>query len=356
MAAMADSYPPPDRRLDMASAIFGFAFMCGLISDGWSHAHYVTDTYFTLPHATFFTAFMALAAVTIVTGIRNRKRGYSWKRMLPRGYVPSFWAAILFFPGLPADMAWHLINGVEKSLAVLLSPTHLYLAVCIAIMMTGPLRAALVSPPEKRFVAQLPMLLSACTFFMLLQFFTQYAFAFDAGFSRAMAPAGFQDVDRSGNLVQIVNVFYREIEGLFAVVVHAVLIAGFVVFLTRAFRLVPGSFTLLFTVGIGTLAAMTSNDPVTYVVNVLDGLLTGVAADVLYAAMRPSDALGAFRAFATIVPAINVAFFWLLEAVLVGGTWWPINLVLGCILVPAVIGLLLSVLASLPSKAALSAA
>jgi hypothetical protein len=356
VAATADSYPQANPRLDWASAILGFAFMCGLIGDGWSHAHYVTDTYFTLPHAMFFSAFMALAAVTIVTGIQNRRLGYSWKRMLPRGYGPSFWAALLFFPGLPADMVWHLINGPEKSLAVLLSPTHLYLAACIAVMMTGPLRAALAAPPEKRFASQLPMLISACAFFMLLQFFTQYAFAFDAGFSRAMAPAGYQDVDRSGNLTQIVNVFYRQIEGLFAIVVHAVLIAGFVVFLARSFRLVPGTFTLLFTVGIATIAAMTSNDPTTYAVNVLDGLLTGIIADALYAAMRPSDAIGAFRAFATLVPAIHFALFWLLEAVFVGGTWWQLNLVLGSIVIAAVIGLLLSVLAALPSKTALSAA
>jgi hypothetical protein len=356
MAARADSYPAASPQLDWASAILGFAFMCGLIGDGWSHAHYVTDSYFTPAHAIFFSAFTLLAAITLVTGVRNLRRGYPWRRMLPRGYMLSFWAALLFFPGVPADLTWHLIAGPEKSLAVLLSPTHLYLAACIAVMMTGPLRAALAAPARAKLAAQLPMLISACAFFMLLEFFTQYAFAFDAGFSRAMAPVGYQDLDRSGNLPQIVNVFYREIEGLFAIFVHALLVAGFVVFLTRSFRLAPGAFTLLFTLGIGTMAAMTSNDPTTYAVNLLDGLLTGAIADALYAKMRPSDAVGSFRAFAALVPATHFALFWLLEAALAGGTWWEPNLVLGSIVIPAAIGLLLSAIASPPPAAALPSA
>jgi hypothetical protein len=356
MAARKDSYPAASPQLDWASATLGFAFMCGLIGDGWSHAHYISDSYFTPAHAIFFSAFTLLAAITLVTGIRNRRRGYPWSRMLPRGYALSFWATLLFFPGIPADLTWHLIMGPEKSLAVLLSPTHLYLATCIAIMMTGPLRAALAAPPRPKLTSQLPMLISVCAFFMLLEFFTQYAFAFDAGFSRAMAPVGYNDIDRSGNMAQIVNVFYRQIEGLFAVFVHAILIAGIVVFLARSFRLAFGAFTLLFTIGIGTMAAMTANDPTTYLVNLSDGLLTGVIADFLYMIMRPMNALVAFRAFATAVPAIHFALFWLLEAAIAGGTWWQPNLILGCIVIPAFIGLLLSVIASPSPQAPISTA
>lgn len=350
-----DSYPAPSTRLDVASAVLGFAFMSGLIIDGWSHAHYVTETFFTPAHALFYAAFALIAATTVGAAVRNHARGYPWTRCLPRGYNLSLVALLLFFPGIPIDLAWHIIVGPEKSLAILLSPTHLYLATFMGLILTGPLRAAFYERPQPRLANQVPMLLSAAAFLMLLEFFTQYAFAFDAGFSKAMAPAGYQLVDRSGNLAQMVNTYYREIDGLFAVFVHAVLIAGIVVFLARTFRLARGGFTVLFVLAIASISAMTANDVTTYVVNVLDALLTGVLADVLYATMRPSASVRAFRAFATLVLAAHYALFFTLEILLAGGTWWSPNLVLGSIFIPAIVGFLMSVLASTPERAAWNA-
>lgn len=345
-------YPPASARLDWTCAILAFAFMCGLLLDGWSHDHYVTETFFTPAHAVFYAAFTLLAVVTLGTAWRNHARGYPWNRSLPRGYVVSLWAILLFFPGIAGDFTWHLIVGPEKSLGALLSPTHLYLAINLAIILTGPLRAALADPPAPRLRAQLPMLLSASAFFMLLQFFTQYAFAFDAGFSRAMAPAGYLTTERTNDIAQIINVFYREIDGLFAVIVHAAIVSGVVVFLTRSLRLAPGAFTVLFVLSLCTVAAMPSHDLVTYGVNAIDAVLTGVVADVLYARMQPARSIRAFRAFCALVPGFHYAAFFGLEALLAGGTWWEPNLVLGSIVIPAAIGLLLAVLASQPAETA----
>lgn len=347
-----DSYPPADARFDWAVAFFGFAFMCGLCIDGWSHDHYVTETFFTPAHAVFYAAFTLLAVTTLVTALRNRARGYAWTRSLPRGYVPSLWAVLLFFPGAAGDFAWHEIVGVEKSLGALLSPTHLFLAGCMGVLLSGPLRAALAHPPPPRLRAQLPMLLSASAFFMLLEFFTQYAFAFDAGFSKAMAPAGYLTTTRTTDIAQIVNVFYRQVDGLFEVIVHAVIVAGIVTFLTRTIRLAPGAFTVLFVFSIATIAAMTTHDALTYGINVLDAFLTGAVADVLYARLRPMRNPRVFRAFCTLVPAWHYACFFALVTLLAGGTWWEPNLVLGSIVIPAAIGLLLAMVAWQPSEPA----
>jgi hypothetical protein len=71
--------------------------------------------------------------------------------------------------------------------------------------------------------------------------------------------------------------------------------------------------------------------------------------------MRPFASVRAFRAFATLVLAAHYALFFALEIVLAGGTWWSPNLVLGSIFIPAIIGFLMSLLASTPESAAWNA-
>ncbi len=349
-------YPPSDVRLDWTAALLGFAFMSGLLLDGWSHAHTVTDTFFTPSHDVLYGTFTLLAATLVAAALRNRAHGYALTRLLPRGYMLSLAGVVWFVLGVPADFTWHLMIGVEKNLGILLSPTHLFLATGMALVLTGPLRAGIASQRAPRLLAQLPMLLSAAAFFMELQFFTQYAFAFDAGFSKAMAPIGYQSISSSGNLAQMTTVFYRQIEGLFAVIVHAMLLAGIVVFLVRSIRLVPGAFTLLFVAAIATVSAMIANDPLTYAIDALLALCTGIFADVLYARMTPYRSTGRFRAFAALVPAFHYTLFFVFEALLAGGTWWDPNLIVGSIALPAIIGLLLAILASLPNAEALPAA
>jgi hypothetical protein len=342
-------YPPADVRLDWTAALLGFAFMSGLLVDGWSHAHTVTDSFFTPSHAVLYGAFTFLAATYVAMATRNRVRGYPIARSLPQGYALSLFGVGWFVLGIPADMTWHIAIGPEKNLGILLSPTHLYLAVGMALMLTGPLRAGLAQQPPPKLLAQLPLLISAAAFFMLLQFFTQYAFAFDAGFDKSMAPFGYQAISTSGNLAQMTTVFYRQIEGLFAVIVHAVLLAGIVVVLARSLRLAPGSFTVLFVLAIATVSAMIANDTTTYAIDALLALLTGVLADALYAVLKPYGSAGRLRAFCTIVPGAHYALFFVLQAALAGGTWFDPNLMVGSIVLPAVIGLLLAVLATLPA-------
>jgi len=115
MAARKDSYPAASPQLDWASATLGFAFMCGLIgADGWAHAHYISDSYFTPAHAIFFSAFTLLAAITLVTGIRNRRRGYPWSRMLLAATPSPFGRTCCSFRASQRTWTWHLIMGREE--------------------------------------------------------------------------------------------------------------------------------------------------------------------------------------------------------------------------------------------------
>src|SRR5205823_2058256 len=124
-------------------------------------------TFFTPWHALFYSGYLVNALVLIGTMILHRLRGLSWGRALPRGYELSMLGVAIFAVGGVGDLIWHSLFGFEVDTEALLSPSHLLLATGIALMITGPLRAAWRRVQVKSsggFVSNLPMLLSASLF------------------------------------------------------------------------------------------------------------------------------------------------------------------------------------------------
>ncbi len=113
----------------------------GLYLDGWAHHHEALDSFFTPWHAVFYSGFLVVASVLVVSFVRNRTRGYSWREAMQPGYGLSLLGVSIFALGGVSDMIWHMLFGIEVNVDALLSPTHLLLAVGMALIVSGPLRA-----------------------------------------------------------------------------------------------------------------------------------------------------------------------------------------------------------------------
>jgi hypothetical protein len=89
-----------------------------------------------------YGGFAFTAAWTIWLGYRQRRQTSRWWRYgWPAGYGIGALGAVGFFVAGVLDMIWHSIFGVEVSLDIVLSPSHLLLAVSGTLLLTSPLRS-----------------------------------------------------------------------------------------------------------------------------------------------------------------------------------------------------------------------
>ncbi|MBI1742632.1 PD40 domain-containing protein [Candidatus Acetothermia bacterium] len=159
-------------------AVVGFSawFLGGLYLDGWAHNHVAQlETFFTPWHAVFYSGYFAVAGFLAFSMWRHHNKGHLWTRSLPEGYQLTMLGVPIFFLGGIGDMIWHIVFGIERNLEALFSPTHLILATGIALIVSGPLRAAWHRSPSKGWSGLLPMLLSLTFLLSLLTFMTQFA-------------------------------------------------------------------------------------------------------------------------------------------------------------------------------------
>src|SRR5579859_3029683 len=111
---------------DLTMVALSSWFVGGIFLDGWAHNHIAQlETFFTIWHAVLYSGYMATAAFLLGSWLRHRVPGASWEQGLPAGYEASLVGAVIFAFGGVADMAWHLLFGIEASISALLSPTHL---------------------------------------------------------------------------------------------------------------------------------------------------------------------------------------------------------------------------------------
>src|SRR5690606_7802824 len=121
--------------------------MVGLMLDAWAHNNRSDlETFFTLWHAVFYTGFVAVGgwiAWCARAGIRDGR----WvPSVMPRGYAAATVALVGFAVAGFGDFLWHKIFGIEQSIDILFSPTHLGLALAMMIIVTAPVRSFLADP------------------------------------------------------------------------------------------------------------------------------------------------------------------------------------------------------------------
>src|SRR3972149_4428666 len=137
------SRAPGGIGIDCQVVVLSAVFVGGLFLDGWAHAHgRVDQSFFTPWHAVFYAGYAAVASALVTSLLRNRARGYPWRRALPAGYGLSLLGALIFGVGGVGDMIWHMLFGIEAGVEALLSPMHLALGLGLGLIVWDTYRLA----------------------------------------------------------------------------------------------------------------------------------------------------------------------------------------------------------------------
>ncbi|GIH02195.1 hypothetical protein Rhe02_02620 [Rhizocola hellebori] len=136
------------QREDLIGALFGLALVGGVLSDAWAHVNVLStlESFFTPWHALLYGGFAGTAAWTWWLAFRHRRRDQRWwANAWPAGYAIGAIGSLIFLVGGAADMFWHQIFGIETSLRITMSPSHMMLAAGGALLLTSQMRSWWVS-------------------------------------------------------------------------------------------------------------------------------------------------------------------------------------------------------------------
>ncbi|MCG5215607.1 hypothetical protein [Streptosporangium sp. KLBMP 9127] len=320
-------------RTDLVTALLGVWFGIGLMIDAWAHSNLTElETFFTPWHAAFYSGFAAVSGWIIWQAWRNVRTGRQGLAAVPMGYL----AGLVAIPGFAAfgfvDMMWHTFLGVETTIDILFSPSHLGLIVTMMIIVTTPLRSAwnaadLGARPSLGRL--LPALLGLALATTLVSLFVSYGNAMQFGAAGVVEAFSVLDGPEAGTL------------GAAMIITGVVLLAP-VLLLVRRWHLPFGSVTLIYTVGVLMPGAQTafSNLPILFTF-----VAAGAASDLLIQWLRPSAGRrGAYWAFAGLSAFVTWSLYIVVASVAAGGLPAVPELWTGAPIVGGLIGLALGVL------------
>jgi hypothetical protein len=338
---------------DWAMIVTGGWLLGGLYVDGWAHNHLATtlESFFTPWHGAFYAGFLAVAGVTAAALLYNRSRGVPWGRALPPGYGLSLVGAGLFAASGVGDLLWHLLFGIEVRMEALLSPTHLGLILGVALLVSGPWRAAWLradgaQPPTWTtygpMVLSLAFLLSVCTFWTMFAHPLSRPWA--AAGNRPTAPVWPLAAPTPDLLTQdggLISPDIGQMLGLDDILLQTALLMGLVLLTVRrwGFGLPRGSLTLVFTLNAGLMGFLRDQWGLLPV-----AVVAGLVADGLLHRLKPAvSRVGALRLFAAGVPLVWYSLYFL-TLHLTHGVWWSVHVWAGAIVVSGLVGWLVSYL------------
>lgn len=329
--------PPAGYRVDLVTALLGVWFTAGLMVDAWAHNNLTElETFFTPWHALFYSGFAATAGWilwTIWTHVRSGRTGLA---AVPAGYGPAVVGLVLFTASAVGDGIWHSVFGIERTLNILFSPTHLGLLAGMAMILTSPLRSAQADPgvpaaPALRRLlpAVLSVSLTSALALLFLQYGNAMAYSADGVVTLFSAGAeGHSDEGASGLAAAIV-------------ITSLVLLTPLLV-VARRWRPPFGTATIVYLVLAMLCAAVTGFGNVS---TILALVAAGVAADLLAAWLRPGPARPvAYRAYAGLVPLTTWALYFAVAAATVGRLPTVTELWTGAPVVAALLGMCLAAL------------
>jgi hypothetical protein len=317
---MDDHRPAPSALYDWSMALASLWCSGGILLDAWYHFHATVETFFEPAHALLY---FGLFAAYVFTGIA----WWRW-RGLPKGYETTVAGLIVFLVGGILDLVKHSLWGFEQGFDALLSPTHLIIGAGMFLIMTGPVRSALLRErPPTTLAGQLPMLLALASMIELMHWGLQFIFLSEAERMNApLNPASFPH----DTLTLLTLLYYKQGIGLLAVIVQSLLIAGFALWIARRIRLAPGALAVLLVVGNLFIAAAHSNYIGQFMAVVVASLCAGIFGDL--AARRWN--LAAFG-----MPAIYWAVLLTVLALTMHGLWWTPDVIAGSIIFAGLAGL-----------------
>ncbi|MEW1846018.1 hypothetical protein AB0392_49390 [Nonomuraea angiospora] len=288
-------------RTDLVTALLGIWFGVGLMIDAWAHGNLAKlETFFTPWHAVFYSGFVVVSGWISRQVWRNVRAGRQGLAAVPIGYLAGLVAIPAFAAFGFADMTWHTVLGIETTIDIFFSPSHLGLVVTMMLIISTPLRSAWNAPDvgaRPSLGRLLPALLGLAFATTLVSLFLTYGDALHyrpqaivQAFSMAQnsgAPprgAGPVAVGPGAERVAV------------AMVVTNVVMLAPVLFLVRRWLLPFGSVTVMYAVIALMPGAQTGfrNLPI-----LLSFVLAGFVSDLLIRRLRPSgERRAAYWAFA----------------------------------------------------------
>lgn len=138
-------------RGDLLTALLSAWLIAGVFLDAWAHTTQPSlETFFTPWHAVLYSGFLATGGWVTWIACRARRGRGSWAAAVPAGYGLAACGVVVFAVSGVGDMLWHVVFGIERNLAALLSPTHLGLFVGMLLIVTAPVRSAWACRAERR--------------------------------------------------------------------------------------------------------------------------------------------------------------------------------------------------------------
>ncbi len=272
-------------RTDLVTALLGIWFGVGLMIDAWAHSNLAQlETFFTPWHAVFYSGFVVVSGWIIWQVWRNARGGRQGLAAVPTGYLAGLAAIPAFAAFGFADMVWHTVLGIETTIDILFSPSHLGLIVTMMLMITTPLRSAWNAPDvgaRPSLGRLLPALIGLAFATTLVSLFLSYGDALQyrpqavvQAFSMAQdRGAGPRPVGPGADRVAV------------AMVVTNVVMLSPVLLLVRRWLLPFGSVTVMYTIMALMPGAQTAfrNVPI-----LLSFVAAGFVSDLLIRRLRPS--------------------------------------------------------------------
>ncbi|RSN05911.1 hypothetical protein DMB42_27245 [Nonomuraea sp. WAC 01424] len=331
-------------RADLVTALLGVWFGIGLMIDAWAHSNLTElETFFTPWHAAFYSGFAAVSGWIIWQVYRNVRLGRQGLAAVPQGYLAGLVSIPAFAVCGLADMTWHTVLGIETSIDILFSPSHLGLIVTMLLIITTPLRSAWsapdvgVRPSLGRLFPALAGLAFAAT---LVSLFLSYGDALQYG--SAAIVESFSDVRGPG----------ADLLAASMAISNVVLLAP-VLLVVRRWNLPFGGVTVMYTVAALMPGSQTAFENLP---TLLTFVAAGLASDVLIRLLRPSGARrAAYWAFAGLSAFITWSLYIAVASVAGGGLPAVPELWTGAPVVAGLIGLALGALFlpnALPANAA----
>jgi hypothetical protein len=336
--------PRSEWKDDLVTAVLGTGMIVGAFVDGWSHLRADrTDSFLTPWHLGLYSGYAAVAA-WILWQVRARRATLA-------GYGLGVAGVAVFSLGGAFDFAWHGIFGVEADVPSLFSPSHLVLALGIALLCAPPFAAAWADPSGEdapglsRFF---PALLSLTLVMAIVSFFFMELTLFrDPFLNRSQAEwiETYRSHGMGPGFFVIQRIQDTEVRGLAALLVSGLMLTAPVLLCLRRWKIPFGSVTFLF----GAIAtAMTGLDGFQRWPLLLGALIAGVAGDVAVARLP-------FRLLAAALPVLVVGSYVATMALWHGLGWVP-ELWTGVLLYAAAEGWVLGLLMVPPPVPARSVA
>jgi len=345
--------PRVSYRSDMITAVLGGWFVVGLILDAWAHNNLADlETFFTPWHGVFYSGFVATAAWICWQVLRNMLAGRRGRAAVPVGYGLAVIGLPIFAVAAVGDGIWHTVLGIETSLNILFSPTHVVGVTSMALIVTAPLRSAWGDPATTAAPTVgrlLPAVLTTAFATTLVLLFVQYGNALVWG---PYAIVGALSVDPGSGFGSGPS----PIELVSSVAVTNVVLLVPLLLLARRWRVPPGTATVVYLVVAALCGAITA---FSYPEMLLMIVLAGACVDGLLAWLRPGDgSRGRFVAFAALAPLVTWALFVAFAAGSVGRLPSVVEMWTGVPVTAALLGAIVGVLAAphpLPSSVEVTA-